>query len=57
METKIHSTLEVSSEQGLCDEPIHIWQENTSVFHNNDALQMVSFFVTKCGVQPTWCNI
>lgn len=33
METELHSTLEVSSEQGLCDEPIHIWEDNTKVFH------------------------
>lgn len=51
METKLHSTLEVSSEQGLCDEPIHIWQENTNVFHNHHKLQMVWFFVAKCDVE------
>lgn len=51
METEVHSTLEVSSEQGLRDEPIHNWQENTNVFHNHHTLQMVWFFVPKWDVQ------
>lgn len=42
MEAKLHSTLEVPGEQGLCDEPVHIWQGNpNTLFHNHHTLQMV----------------
>lgn len=41
METELHGTLKVSSEQGLCDESIHIWQEIKNVFHNHQTLQIV----------------
>lgn len=32
METEVHSSIKVSSQQGLCDEPVHVWQENDK-FH------------------------
>lgn len=50
METELHGTLKVSSEQGLSDESIHIWQEDKNVFHNCQTLQLARSFSSKCNI-------
>lgn len=53
METQLHSTLKVSSEQGLSDESIHIWQEDKNVFHNHQNPLVVNVIFNHSNKTPS----